>query len=250
MNKIFYGLMILIAIASTACSASVNGGVKTAANDPVTGEMQAKRDLAKARASRETPASSEPKPSEPQMPAETLFDGKDLLSPPGANQVQTLPAGLLLSRAYLGSGAMPQYLSRSCNGRCIAIINETPKWLSVQIGDIIINDVVTQSSRPVMRLASVPLMGNTTVKAGIGLVPPNPSGMRSPTNPGFLTFQVACASAESCPDSVAVLLRGYQVALNGEAVPTGECWGGRIRLPSGAWGHAFPVSTYASRPCN
>lgn len=248
MNKLLSGLMILIAIASTACSASINGGVKTAANDPVTGEMQAKRDLAKARASQETSTLSEPKPSEPQMPTETLFDGKDLLSPPGAGQV--LPAGLLLSRGYLGSGAMPQYLSRSCNGRCIAIINETPKWLSVQVGDVIINDVVTQSSRPVMRLASVPLMGNTTVKAGIGLVPPNPSGMRSPTNPGFLAFQVACASAESCPDSVAILLRGYQVALNGEAVPTGECWSGRIRLPSGAWGHTFPVSAYASRPCN
>ncbi len=260
-NRFKVFVLFVIACTLCACSASVNSGVKTANDEEELGDprvvalrmrhdaevrVEARKATEKESESSETDeATSEPDPkSEPEEISDPL--GPDLSLFGGNAGGMQLPSGLLISQAVQGAGASPP----NCHGNCVGVVNVTPNWLSIQVGDAIVADMVTPSGMPMARPGLVSMMGGERVMANVAFIPPNPYGRRTPANPGIASFEVACVSAGNCPTRVAIVLKTYQRALSGEMAPTGKCYSAILAMPSPErWGHHVAVYPTDLRPC-
>lgn len=265
-NRFKTFVLFVIACTICACSASVNGGVKTANDeseelgDPRVAALRMRHDAevrVEARKATEKgsepsetdEATSEPDPkSEPEEISDPL--GPDLSLFGGNAGGMQLPSGLLISQAVQGAGASPPNCLKG-NGRCAGFVNVTPEWLLMQIGDIIVTDMVTPTGIQLARPGLVTMMGGEQVMANVAFIPPNPYGRRTPANPGIASLEIACVSASNCPNRVSLVLRAYQKALSGEMVPTGKCYSTILAMPSPErWGHHVAVYPTDLRPCS
>jgi hypothetical protein len=247
----------VLACLACACSGSINGGVKTANDrnsesaDELPGDVQAVADMERAREAQAAQAESDEAPekseaskpqAEPKAPPANPFapDGSDPFGV-GMGGTQMLPPGLIFSTLYVGTGAMPREVSALCGGRCIGVMNYTPRFLAIRIGDSIVTDAAVASGMPAILPANVKMLqGAQTVRAGIGIIPPGNAMETAGLNSGKI--HIPCVSSGTCPNIVSVVVMEYEGAFTGEVVSTGNYCIGTVRLPSGNWGQRIDIT--------